>query len=187
MSAHDDDGSRFDDDIVPTMIDPEVPTGVRDRPAMFDPTARLKDNRRSLPPQNARSFVPPVIPMTKPPAEPLPVRPPRQAAGFDPHVRIDDNSRTVQVDAGTGPMRVISMKTPGQGDAAKHDRAIPEVKLRALSEIHQTPARGMGNLAAPYDPQESRSRRRLDHVIWASAAVIVASIVTLAIWFLSRR
>jgi hypothetical protein len=182
MSAHDDDA--FDDDVVPTMIDPEVPTGLRDRPARFDPTARVKDNRRSLPPQAAQPYAPPVISMAARSAEPLPVRPPRKAAGFDPHVRIDDSSRTVKVE--TGPMRVISMKTPGQ-DAAKQDRPIPQVKLRALSEIHQTPARGMGNLAPPHDPQESRSRRRLDHIIWVSAAVIVASIVTLAIWFLARR
>jgi hypothetical protein len=127
--------------------------------------------------------------------DPLPVRPPRHAAGFDPHVRIDDSSRTVKVapkdvhqpvGSGTGPVRVISMKTPGV-DAAKQDRPMPQVQLRAMADVHQTPARGMGNLAPPRDPRESRSRRRLDNVIWGAAAVILASIVTLAIWFLARR
>ncbi len=86
------------------------------------------------------------------------------------------------------PMRVISMKTPADLEKAeKAQRVLPVVKLRAISEIHQTPARGMGNLAPPRDPREVRSRRLRDNVIWGSVAVILASIVTLAIWFLARR
>jgi hypothetical protein len=88
------------------------------------------------------------------------------------------------------PMRVISMKTPADLDAEEKEKAqrvLPVVKLRAISDLHHTPPRGMGNLAPPRDPREARSRRVRDNVIWGSLAVILASIVTLAIWFLARR
>ncbi len=86
------------------------------------------------------------------------------------------------------PMRVISMKTPADLDnEEKAQRVLPVVKLRAISEIHQAPTRGMGNLAPPRDPREVRSRRLRDNVIWGALAVILASVVTLAIWFLARR
>ena len=85
-------------------------------------------------------------------------------------------------------MRVISMKTPADLDAEeKAQRVLPIVKLRALADLQQTPPRGMGNLAPPRDPREARSRRVRDNIIWGSVAVIVASFVTLAIWFLARR
>lgn len=86
------------------------------------------------------------------------------------------------------PMRVISMKTPA--DVVPEDRAqraLPAVQLRSISDVHQTPPRGMGNLAPPRDPREVRSRRLRDNVIWGSLAVILASVITLAIWFLARR
>jgi len=86
------------------------------------------------------------------------------------------------------PMRVISMKTPADLEhEEKGQRVLPVVKLRAISELRQTPPRGMGNLAPPRDPREARSRRLRDNVIWGSLVVILASIVTLAIWFLARR
>lgn len=86
------------------------------------------------------------------------------------------------------PMRVISMKTPGDLEGKeKVQRVLPVVKLRAISEVRQTPPRGLGNLAPPFDPREARSRRLRDNVIWASLAVILASVVTLAIWFLAQR
>lgn len=86
------------------------------------------------------------------------------------------------------PMRVISMKTPADLELEdKAQRAPPVVKLRAISEVRQTPPHGMGHLAPPRDPREVRARRVRDNVIWGSVAVILASVVTLAIWFLARR
>lgn len=272
MSAHDDD--KFDDTL-PTRIDPEVPTGVRARPAQFDPHARLKDNRTATP-AGGRPVAAEVISALPPVRhdDPVPVKT-RAASNFDPTGRIDDTSRTAKWapregekpgrgaepssteaptriegvsrpddsqrraddqarrakaltqrghDGVTGPaprsanpralplaaphpsvllpaaqspapprdrsepMRVISMKTPADLEReAKGQRVLPVVKLRAISEVNQTPPRGMGNLAPPRDPREARSRRLRDNVIWGSLAVIVASIVTLAIWFLARR
>lgn len=102
------------------------------------------------------------------------------------------------------PLRVVSMKTPGvrahrtagpapgdvpSGRAGAPGRAPqPVPRIRALSEVnaHATPPRGLGNLAPPRDPKESRARRVRDAVIWGSVAVILACGVTLAIWFLAR-
>jgi len=262
MSEHDDD--RIDD-APPTMIDPEVPTGHRERPAKFDPHARLKDNRQT-PVHGAPAAVAAEVLSALPPVLPDPApQKLRVPSNFDPHARIDDSSRTAKwaprdldptraeptasaarrakpetrrghepgpsvarADARTvmpatphartipdsppldasalalppvptapmpavvppahaEPLRVISMKTPADLEAEKAQRVLPVVKLRAISEVHRTPPRGMGNLAPPRDPTEARSRRVRDHVIWGSVAVILASIVTLAIWFLARR
>ncbi len=265
MSEHDDDHI---DDGLPTMIDPEVPTGHRERPAKFDPHARLKDNRRT-PAHGAPGAVAAEVLSALPPVHHEPAsQKQRMPSNFDPHARIDDSSRTAKWapreeetraeptasaarrtkpdtrkghDAGPGvarsdartvmpagpeartipdsppldvsalalppvphppgrprdrsePMRVISMKTPGDlaaaeaAEAERAQRVLPVVKLRAISDAHQkTPPRGMGNLAPPRDAGEARSRRVRDNVIWGSVAVILASIVTLAIWFLARR
>lgn len=193
----------FPDETIPTMIDPLVPTGAKDRPQQFDPHARIEDNRRpvgpGLPLQPA-PIDPHVIAGPPPPAAP-----PRRAAKFDPSLRIDDSSRTAKYDPHNNParnavppaaaapapepLRVISMKTPMELEAEKTEKAarqLPVVQMRAMSEIRQTPPRGMGNLAPPRDPREARSRRVQDVVIWGSVAVMVASVVTLAIWFLAR-
>lgn len=195
------DHSGFPEETVPTMIDPLVPTGAKDRPQQFDPHARIEDNRRpvgaGLPLQPA-PIDPHVIAGPPPPAAP-----PRQAAKFDPSLRIDDSSRTAKYDphnnparnavppaaAAPEPLRVISMKTPMELEAEQAEKAarqLPVVKMRAMSEVRKTPPRGLGNLAPPRDPREARSRRVQDVVIWGSVAVILASIVTLAIWFLAR-
>ncbi len=85
------------------------------------------------------------------------------------------------------PIRAISMKTPVTV-AEKQVRPVPEVRMRAMAEVHQnqTPPRGMGFLAPPRDPNEARSRRWRDNVIWGSVAVIVAAVVMLAVWFIAR-
>jgi len=236
MSTRDDD---LLDDALPTVIDPGGPSGTRDRPAAFDPHARLKPSR-SAPPPGARPVAAQVISSLPPPRFDEPVAPKqRTPSSFDPHGRIDDSSRTAKWapreledapraeeptrrqkaptkrghDAAgkpapraaaappgrrapappppgprSEPMRVISMKTPADLDAEeKAQRVLPVVKLRALADLQQTPPRGMGNLAPPRDPREARSRRVRDNIIWGSVAVIVASFVTLAIWFLARR
>lgn len=205
MSAH--EGDEFDDS-QQTAIDPEVPTGVRDRPVHFDPHARLADNRKPLagPGRVVAHEVIAALPPVR--HDDLVAPKARAASSFDPHGRIDDSSRTAkwtprepEPRAPTAapaqapvprdrsePIRAISMKTPGAAGAEqKPQRVLPVVKLRAMSEVQPTPGRGMGNLAPPRDPRAARSRRVRDNVIWASVAVILASIVTLAIWFLARR
>ncbi len=216
MGADDDDNL---DDALPTTIDPGVPTGARERPAKFDPLARVKDNRAAAGP-GAHPVAAEVIAALKPVRHDDPMPPkPRPPSSFDPSGRIDDSSRTAKwaprdLEAPTRgdgraksptkrghdgpasspprdrsePMRVISMKTPADlGSEDRAQRVLPVVQLRAISNAHQTPARGMGNLAPPRDPREVRSRRVRDNVIWGSLAVILASVVTLAIWFLARR
>ena len=88
--------------------------------------------------------------------------------------------------ASADPMRAISMKTPQETDGAHPSRPVPQVRLRAMSEVAQTPRHGMGHLAPPHDPRDARSRRMQDLVIWGSVVVITASLVTLVIWFLAR-
>ncbi len=90
------------------------------------------------------------------------------------------------------PIKAISMKTPGT-DAPKRDsapREVPKVKLRALSEVHQSgnhPApQNLGYLAPPRNAAEVRARRIYDYVLYGSVSVIVASVVALIIWFVAR-
>jgi hypothetical protein len=91
------------------------------------------------------------------------------------------------------PIRVMSMKTPGVGDAAPRQdtppRALPQVKLRAISDVahvgHARPE-NLGYLAPPRDAREVRSRRTQDFVIWASVCVMIACLIALGIWFLGR-
>lgn len=83
------------------------------------------------------------------------------------------------------PIRMVSMKPPA-AVIEKQARPVPDVRVRGMAEVHQTPPRGMGFLAPPRDPKEARSRRWRDNVIWGSVAVIVAAVVMLAVWFIAR-
>lgn len=219
-----------------TRIDPEVPTGLRERPGTFDPVARIDDNRRTVPrlatapvvddlnePPSLSTVVgkraakPTIKHASGPRVAPVPPVDPSElpgakarSPGWNPHARIDDSSRTTKWEAPqlddpepapltprppvlplapgprSEPLRVVSMKTPQDLEEEKRARSLPEVRLRAMSDVHQTPARGMGFLAPPHDPREARSRRRRDYVIWGSVAVIVAAVVMLAVWFIAR-
>lgn len=84
----------------------------------------------------------------------------------------------------------MSMKAPGAPEPERPARVVPEVRVRPMAEVRkdqtQTPPQGMGFLAPPRDPNEARSRRRADYLIWGSVAVIVAAVVMLAVWFLAR-
>ncbi|MGE0868280.1 MAG: hypothetical protein AB7P03_06955 [Kofleriaceae bacterium] len=88
-------------------------------------------------------------------------------------------------------IRMISMKTPGTGDPQpKPERALPKVRLRSLSGLRRrqpqvATAMPRGNLAPPRDPRQARARRLRDLVLWASLVEVLASAVTLAIWFLA--
>jgi hypothetical protein len=87
------------------------------------------------------------------------------------------------------PIRVISMKAATE-EPVKAARPMPKVQIRSMADVSNrkatAPPIAMGYLAPPRDPKESRSRRRVDNVMWACFAVILACGVTLAIWFLAR-
>ena len=65
------------------------------------------------------------------------------------------------------------------------EQTAPVPKLRAISEISDTPPYGMGRLAPPRDAREVRSRRVRDVVIWCAAAAALATLVSLLIWFVA--
>ncbi|HEY3805430.1 MAG TPA: hypothetical protein VGL61_22635 [Kofleriaceae bacterium] len=91
-------------------------------------------------------------------------------------------------------LRAISKKTPGLPGGKPSDtpeRALPAVKLRAMSEVSSgqiTPpsARALGYLAPPRDPSETRARRRRDLIVWSSICVMIACAIALGIWFMAR-
>jgi hypothetical protein len=84
--------------------------------------------------------------------------------------------------------RAISMKSPdGVTKKALEPPVLPAMKLRAMSEFHraQTP-QNLGNLAPPYDAHEARKRTAQDYAMWGCIAVILASGIALAVWFVGR-
>ena len=89
----------------------------------------------------------------------------------------------------SAPMQAISMKTPGQPRAQEEPTktpAVPRPKLRAMSEVaHAKPPQNLGNLAPPYDPNAARMRSMQDYIIWGCVAVIIASAITLVVWFVA--
>lgn len=91
--------------------------------------------------------------------------------------------------AGSEPIRVISMKTPGVDAAQRQAQEAKAhvVKLRAISELSgpgiQLP---LGNLAPPRDPKEAAKRRARDYVILGLGVVIVGCLVMAAVLLLAR-
>lgn len=151
------------------LVGPRVPPPI-DRHGRTDDSSRT--NKWEAP-----SVLPdaePTGPAMRPPPAPLPLPPVLPLA---PGPRSE-------------PIRVVSMKTPAGHDTDRQQRQMPEVRMRGMAEVRQnqsrTPPNGMGFLAPPRDPKEARSRRRNDYIIWGSAAVIVAAVVMLAVWFLAR-
>ena len=92
------------------------------------------------------------------------------------------------------PIRVRSMKTPGQASSGAiplppdaQPRPQHQVKLRAISEIAKpTPQLSLGYLAPPRDPNAVRARRTRDFIVWGSVCVILACVVALGIWFIAK-
>ncbi|HEY0254093.1 MAG TPA: hypothetical protein VGC41_21340 [Kofleriaceae bacterium] len=93
----------------------------------------------------------------------------------------------------SGPIQVISKKTPGVSSGAiSLPEAAPrqQVKLRAISEVTsaKVPQQDqLGYLAPPRDRNEVRARRRRDFIVWGSVCVILASAIALAVWFAAKR
>jgi hypothetical protein len=93
------------------------------------------------------------------------------------------------------PQRPNAVKHPADVAAAQAPKEpknvrpqIPQVKLRSIAEASRTtPSRGMGNLAPPRDPDVARKQRLWSNTFWASIAVIIASLVALAIWLIAGR
>ncbi len=89
------------------------------------------------------------------------------------------------------PIRVISLKAPG--DLSEERLPVKEhrPRLRRLSEVAPqrariaTPPGGFGYLAPPRDPREARTRRLRDYVLWGSVVVMLAGAVMLGVWFLA--
>jgi len=94
----------------------------------------------------------------------------------------------------SAPIQAISMKTPADAVRAAQPEnpptpILPRPKLRAALEVtplRAPPAQNLGNLAQPYDPKEAKARAVREYVIWGCIAVILASAIALAVWFLAR-
>jgi hypothetical protein len=88
------------------------------------------------------------------------------------------------------PIRVISLKAPGDPSEERLPGKPHRPRLRRLSEVAPrarvaTPPGGLGYLAPPRDPREARTRRLRDYVLWGSVVVILATGVTVGVWFLA--
>lgn len=92
---------------------------------------------------------------------------------------------------------VKSMKTPGDlpsgqlamSAPARPDRLIPQVRLRAMSEVAPQPSasqQALGFLAPPRNPVDARARKTRDFIVWGSVCVILACVVALGIWFVAK-
>ena len=116
---------------------------------------------------------------------PTEVTPERPASGDAASLRMPASAEP------SAPIRVISMKTPGEISEERLPVKQHQVRLRRLSEVSPqrrtaaTPPGGLGYLAPPRDPREARTRRWHDYLIWGSVAVILAGAVTLGVWFLA--
>ena len=93
------------------------------------------------------------------------------------------------------PIRVISLKSPGDGATDSSEERQPvkvhQPRIRSLSEVSPqrnrvaTPPGGLGYLAPPRDPRQARTRRLRDYVLWGSVVVMLAGVVMLGVWFLA--
>lgn len=167
----------------PPIVDAE-PTGPALRPPPA-PTRPLSPRAAPLPEPPALAAPPLALPLeARPPAQP-PLAPPLAAPPLTPRPPILPLAPAPPSE----PIRVMSMKAPSAPEPEKQARVVPEVRVRPMAEVRQgqqTPPQGMGFLAPPRDPNEARSRRRADYIIWGSVVVIVAAVVMLAVWFLAR-
>ena len=153
----------------------------------------------AAPPSPLRAFAPPS-------SQAAPTMLQRPAPSFDPHGRIDDSSRThrwegrpaadsandfatpyAQTDQGPAPMHAVSHKSFDDNPRPAYEhRPIPQVQIRSMADLSKTPPSGMGRLAPPHDPNQARTRKTQDVLIWGSIVVIIGSIVTLVIWLIAR-
>lgn len=107
------------------------------------------------------------------------------------------DSTTLPTKASAPAFNVKSMKTPGErfsgqlplAAAARAGRPIPQVKLRAMSEVAPQPStsqQALGFLAPPRNPVDARARKTRDFIVWGSVCVILACVIALGIWFVAK-
>jgi len=88
------------------------------------------------------------------------------------------------------PIRVISMKDHEAPKPRAEEARVPlHVQLRSMAEVaglHDAPV-DLGNLAPPRDPRQARARRLRANVVWAGVAIVLACVISLAIWFIAGR
>ncbi|MDB4953424.1 MAG: hypothetical protein JWO36_993 [Myxococcales bacterium] len=137
----------------------------------------------------------------QPTGRPPPLPPKVPASDYDP----SESVRTAIYDSGrvpkqqmvqqSGPLQVISMKTPADLGGTSGEQRIPgvhkvhQVKMRAISEVSRlkdAQPQNLGYLAPPRDPSEVRGRHARDYVIWGCVSLIVACAIALCVWFLGR-
>ncbi len=169
-----------------------VPTPPRGNDT-FDPHVELPPARATPERIDAKQVIKRVRTLAPvPPPDELP-RPEYVRDGA--HAAIDDAAKTARraatPDVDTPerdrpPIEAISMRTPGRERHVSEPRSLPGVRLRPISEVQPPPPEAHGRLAPPRDPDETRSRHRRDMVVWASIALIVGSLVTLAIFLAAR-
>jgi hypothetical protein len=112
-------------------------------------------------------------------------------AGAERPASVGDASSRMAGAERSEPIRVISLKAPGEVSEERLPVKQHQPRLRRLSEVAPqrqrvaTPPGGFGYLAPPRDPREARTRRWRDYVLWGSVVVILAGAVMLAVWFLA--
>lgn len=115
------------------------------------------------------------------------VREPARDSMEDAKTSIFDSGNYHKPSNRTGPIQVISMKTPGNEKiAADHMTVQPlkRPKLRAMSEV-SSPAVNLGYLAPPVDHSQRRKRKARDAIMIASLSIIIACAIALVIWFVA--
>ncbi len=116
----------------------------------------------------------------------------RKGHGTDDEPTAVDPATPVATEAARSePIRVISMKTPGEAETRKRaaDAAAPAVKLRPMSDVSGVIAPpSLGTLAPPRDvQQQARGRRQTGQlVIWVSAVVVIGAVVMAVVFLLAR-
>jgi len=121
-----------------------------------------------------------------------------QPASDAPNRFVDDTEDATSVyDSQKPAFKVKSMKAPGElssgqiplPDDVQPRPAIPQVKLRAMSEVAShtsAPQQSLGFLAPPRNPVDVRARKTRDFIVWGSVCVILACFVALGIWFVAK-
>jgi len=181
-----------DDDTRTELYDPSSGDAPPSKAARTVVSKPVKPAPKPAPIAKRSATVPPPIPVRAKKTQP----PPEPTAKPAPLAKIAPAPAAAPKPVGhqtSGPMRAVSMKTPADVAAQKPTNPkvvrpkIPEVKLRSIAAQKGTPPRVTGNLAPPRDEREDRKQRLWSNTFWASIAVIIASIVALAIWLIAGR
>ena len=117
-----------------------------------------------------------------------PVREPARDSMEDAKTSIFDSGNYHKPSSRTGPIQVISMKTPGDEKIAADHMTVQPLKrpmLRAMSEVSSQAQINLGYLAPPVDHSQRRKRKARDAIMIASLSIIIACAIALVIWFVA--